>query len=42
MSGFPMKLAGLADKRAYPELGELTARWGQLLRQDPDIHQAAR
>lgn len=42
MSDFPTKLAGLADKRAYSDLREVTVRWGQLLRQDPEISQLLR
>ena len=37
MSDFGLKLGGLADKSAYPELRDVAARWGQLLREDPAI-----
>ncbi|MGV0159875.1 hypothetical protein ACRU3B_10605 [Mycobacterium colombiense] len=39
MTGFASRLASLVDKNSYPGLGDISVRWGQLLRQDPDIAQ---
>lgn len=40
MSDFAVRLRSLADDYVYPPLGEVAARWGQLLRQHPAISTA--
>ncbi len=37
MTSFTSKLADLADGRAFPSLGQVDVRWGQLLRESPRL-----